>query len=387
MQKIVKSCRRLGRCRAKNFQTSIRRRGIVSWATGFLIASGIVAGSGVASAQALKMVTVAAPGPISPSSAAMVAAKQLGFLSQEGLDLDIVVIRGPAQLAQLIKKNITVAWTSPSWLVVNRQPGKDYAPVKFFYSYNRTNSWQIAVPEKSPIKRLQDLKGKKLGIAIAAGGPVAVTSAILSEAGLKPDQDVKFLVVGQGSAAFNAFKTGKIDAINLIDVRHAAMEVRGIKIRRLKLPRKYTVIPSASFAAHEDTIKNDPKTLIGFARAVAKATHFCDENPVACIKLYWQVYPNKKPTKGSEAQKLKGQLYILKIRLQNHLRLPGGDESLLGQFTPRAIRTIVDAFYAAKIVKTKNIPPESIFTNDLLLAINSFDTHRIREMARRYKVN
>ncbi len=387
MQQIVKSFRRLEACQANAICASDHRHRFVSWATAFLIASGIVAGSSVASAQALKMVTVAAPGPISPSSAAMVAAKKLGFLSQEGLDLDIVVIRGPAQLAQLIKKNITVAWTSPSWLVVNRQPGKDYAPVKFFYSYNRTNSWQIAVPEKSPIKRLQDLKGKTLGIAIAAGGPVAVTSAILNEAGLKPDQDVKFLVVGQGSAAFRAFTTGEIDAINLIDVRHAAMEVRGIKIRRLKLPRKYTVIPSASFAAHEDAIKNDPKTLIGFARAVAKATHFCDENPVACIKLYWQVYPNKKPTKGSEAQKLKGQLYILKIRLKNHLRLPGGDESLLGQFTPRAIRTIVDTFYAAKIVKTKNIPPESIYTNEFLLAINNFDTHRIREMARRYKVN
>lgn len=387
MQQIVKSYRRLGACQANAICASYHRRRIVSWATACLIASGIVAGSSVASAQALKMVTVAAPGPISPSSAAMVAAKKLGFLSQEGLDLDIVVIRGPAQLAQLIQKNITVAWTSPSWLVVNRQPGKDYAPVKFFYSYNRTNSWQIAVPENSPIKRLQDLKGKTLGIAIAAGGPVAVTSAILNEVGLKPDQDVKFLVVGQGSAAFNAFTTGKIDAINLIDVRHAAMEVRGIKIRRLKLPRKYTVIPSASFAAHEDTIKNDAKTLIGFGRAVAKATHFCDENPVACIKLYWQVYPNKKPTKGSEAQKLKGQLYILKIRLQNHLRLPGGDESLLGQFTARAIRTIVDTFYAAKIVKTKNIPPESIYTNEFLLAINNFDTHRIREMARRYTVN
>ena len=206
------------------------------------------------------------------------AAKQLGFFKEEGLDVDIVAFNGTGTLLpQMTAKRVHVGYPNPDVLIVSRQPGKDPIPLKFFYNATRESAWEFVVLNDSPIKALNDLKGKKLGVGALTFGNIPITKAMFKEIGA----DVELVPVGVGAPAFLAFREKKVDGLNLFDSQHATLEVQGTVIRRLAMPQKYKSLFSNGFVAHEDTIKENPKMLAGFGRAIAKTSVFCEVNRAA----------------------------------------------------------------------------------------------------------
>ena len=69
-------------------------------------------------------------------------------------------------------------------MIKSRQKGRDYLPIKFFYNWMRSSVWEFAVLADGPIRSLQDLKGKKLGINYRGAGNIPQTKATLRSAAL-----------------------------------------------------------------------------------------------------------------------------------------------------------------------------------------------------------
>ena len=133
-------------------------------------------------------------------------AKQAGFLAHEKIDADIVSFGqagggSGSLMPQVARGKVQIGWGGPSWLINARQPGMDYVPLKFFYNYNRIYGWEITALEGRGLSKLTDLRGKDIGIPSATGASIPILRAILKEAGLLPDKDVKLQVVGVGAAA------------------------------------------------------------------------------------------------------------------------------------------------------------------------------------------
>jgi NitT/TauT family transport system substrate-binding protein len=322
--------------------------------------------------------------PISFSFAPFVLAKAAGFLAAEDLDVDIVSF-GEAGggsgvlMPQVARGNVQIGWGGPSWLINARQPGMDYLPAKFFYNYNRTYGWEITAIDGNGVTTLADLKGKAVGIPSAKGASVPVLKAILKSAGLIPDRDIQLPVVGVGATALRALETRQVAAIDMIEIRRATLQMRGVKTIRLMPPERFLTIPSASFISSDSIARTKPKILIGWGRAIAKATVFCDEAPAACIEAFWKAYPDKKGSSGEEAE-FAG---MLKAKIAG--QLPGGGSERFGEFAAQSWTTYLDILQESGEAKSKDVPLDSLYTGAFLDPINAFDRSEIRRAAREWR--
>jgi NitT/TauT family transport system substrate-binding protein len=300
----------------------------------------------------------------------IVAAKQLGFYKEEGLDVDIVEFNGTATLLpQMTAKRVQIGYPNPDVLIISRQPGRDPLPIKYFYNATRESAWEFVVLADSPVKDLKDLNGRKLGIGALTFGNVPITRAMFKEMGV----NVELVPVGVGAPAFLAFREKKIDGLNLFDSQHATLEVQGTQIRRLAMPKKYKDLFSNGFVAHEDTIKENPKMLAAFGRAIAKTSVFCEVNRGACVKAFWALYPNQKPTGVDEAKAVADGVKIMNARFDKYLDFEDQKNRRWGEFPAQAWKDFATTLFEGGQLTTKDVPVETCYTNALVPEMSRFD--------------
>lgn len=313
---------------------------------------------------------------ISLTSAPLTMGLSMGHFKQEGLDVEVIPFRGGSGvlIPQVVNKSIDVGFPTLDPLIIARQPGRDYMPLRFFYNVTRTSIYEIVVLESSDVRRLADLKGKKIGVGALSWGNIPITKTMLRDANVA---DAELIPVGMGAAAYQALTSGRIDALNLFDVPHADMEAQGIKIRRLPVPGKFDELGSNSLITHEDTIKNNPKMLVAVGRAMAKATVACEANVRACVKAFWATYPEQKPTQGTEEEKLANAERVLRTRLDKMMT-----KGSLGEFPPQMFKDWIEVLYAGGQITTSEISVESLYTNQFVKAFNEFDRQEVVRAAK-----
>jgi NitT/TauT family transport system substrate-binding protein len=349
-------------------QRSISRSLALSLAT--MLSVALCAGH----AQAQTKVVFGTVTSVTLSLGIIVAAKGLGFFKEEGLDVEIVEFNGTGTLLpQMTAKRVHVGYPNPDVLMISRQPGKDPLPIKYFYNATRESAWEFIVPVDSPVKDLKDLRGRKIGVGALTFGNIPITKAMFKELGFEPE----LVPVGVGAPAFLAFREKKVDALNLFDSQHATLEVQGTAIRRLAMPKKYKDLFSNGFVAHEDTIRDDPKALVGFGRAIAKTSVFCEVNRAACVKAFWALYPNQKPTSGDEATNIRNAAKIMDARFNKYLDFDDQKQRRWGEFPAQAWKDFAVALFEGGQLTTKDIPVETCYTNALVPEMNRFDTAAI----------
>lgn len=333
-------------------------------------------------AQAQEKVVFGTVTAVTLSLGVITAAKQLGFFTEEGLDVEIVSFNGTGTLLpQMTSKRVHIGYPNPDVLIVSRQPGKDPIPLKFFYNATRESAWEFVVTNDSPIKTLKDLDGKKLGVGALTFGNIPITRAMFKELGV----NVELVPVGVGAPAFLAFREKKIDALNLFDSQHATLETQGTVIRRLEMPKKYMDLFSNGFVAHEDTIRDNPKMLIGFGRAIAKATVFCETNPGACVRAHWALYPQQKPTNVDEAKAVADGIKIMRSRSDKYLSFSTPDNRRWGEFALESWKDFAVALFEGGQIATQNVPVETCFTNAFVPEFMKFDAAAIVARAKAAK--
>ena len=344
----------------------------------FLVGA-LVAAQSLQPAQAQEKVVFGTVTTVPLSIGVIVSAKQLGFFKDEGLDVDIVSFNGTGTLLpQMTSKRVHIGYPNPDVLIVSRQPGKDPIPLKFFYNATRESAWEFVVPSDSPIKTLKDLDGKKLGVGALTFGNIPITKAMFKELGV----NVELVPVGVGAPAFLAFRDKRVDALNLFDSMHAILETQGTVIRRLDMPKKYKDLFSNGFVAHEDTIRDNPKMLAGFGRAIAKASVFCEPNPTACVKAFWEQYPNQKPAGVDEAKAIQDGTKIMRSRFDKYLQFDDPKNRRWGEFALDSWKDFAAALHEGGQITTKDVPVETCFTNALVPEFMKFDAAAIAARAR-----
>lgn len=308
------------------------------------------------------------------SQGVIASAKALGFFKEEGLEVEFVEFNGTGTLLpQMTAKRVHIGYPNPDVLMISRQPGKDPLPLKYFYNATRESAWEFIVMADSPIRDLKDLKGKKIGVGALSFGNIPITKAMFKELGF----EAELLPVGVGAPAFLAFREKKVDALNLFDSQHATIEVQGTAIRRLAMPKKYKDLFSNGFVAHEEMIRDDPKTLVAFGRAIAKTSVFCEANRAACVKAFWVLYPNQKPIGGDEATNVRNAIKIMDARFNKYLDFDDQKQRRWGEFPVQGWKDFAATLYEGGQLTTKDIPVETCYTNALVPEMNRFDTAAI----------
>ena len=167
-------------------------------------------------------------------------------------------------------------------------------------SINGVIDWSLAVDADGPIKSINDIKGKTIGVFSLATGGIAYLNTYLRANGIDPAKDVDFVPLGLGAPPVEALRSGKVQGLLYWAAAISTFENAGLKLRKL-VGDDWRSYPDYSLSTMQATISKNPAMVIAIARGVAKATVFALANPDCALKLHWAKYPSTKPSGADEA--------------------------------------------------------------------------------------
>jgi len=339
-----------------------------------------------APALALDEVTVALAIPAAVHDGApYAAAEELGFFKEENLAVKTIVFQGAgALLPQVAAKRVTFGYPTSEPVISSYFTGKDILPLRYFYNGVPANTMEFAVLADSPVKTIEDLKGKKIGVGALTWGTIPGGRAALRTAGLEPGVNVNYVAVGALAAGFQALKTHQVDALNFNSSWDDQLELSGTPIRRIAYPAVFDETAGNGFIAHVDTFRDHPDLMVRFARAYTKGQIACEANPKFCVQAFWRANPQAKPS-GDEAKALADSETLLSNRLRRVLHTPAGQARVPGQYDLKAIKAGIEAMAKAKEYPSADVPVDKIFSNEYIAQINKFDADAVRAKAREAK--
>src|SRR5262249_25500564 len=133
-----------------------------------------------------------------------------------------------------------------------------------FYQYTYPYKWDVVVVPGAAIKRYEDLKGKRVGVSDFGATEYPVTRNVLKTLGLDPDQDVKWVAVGNGVPAGVALQRGAIDALAYYDTGFGQIEAAGIEIAFVPRPANLPMVGGQFLMTRRDTLAANRDLVVGF---------------------------------------------------------------------------------------------------------------------------
>ncbi|MET0605494.1 MAG: ABC transporter substrate-binding protein [Beijerinckiaceae bacterium] len=177
------------------------------------LAAGTVALAAPALGQARPKVVLGVGGKPVLYYLPLTIAERKGFLSGEGLDVEINDFGGGAKALQsLIGGSVDVVTGAYEHTIRMQAKGQD---VRAAVELGRFPGISISVRKDRAdrIKSVADLKGAKIGVSAPGSSTHLILLHAMAKAGLKP-ADAAFIGVGAGAGAVAAMKKGELDAIS-----------------------------------------------------------------------------------------------------------------------------------------------------------------------------
>jgi NitT/TauT family transport system substrate-binding protein len=343
----------------------------------------LVALAGTAAAQSLAKIKVLLPVTnIDEAYAPYMIAKEVGYYAAEGLDVDLVPTNGGNQvLLQIAAGNGDIGTISPTDLIAGIQPGIGMK-VQVFYDVYYRNIWSVSVVPDSPITKLADLKGKKIGVSAMGSSGVAHGKAYLAKEGVEIGKDgTSYIAIGVGAQGATALRTKQVDAVVYWDAMLAKLDVVGFKLRQLPVDEAIRNLPDISMGASLETIEKRPQVVAGFGRALAKGYEFNQANREAAVRITWKHFPASKPANMSEEEALKNALVVNETRMRIWTSLKTGGKH--GMFIAEDWRNVVQFAKDHGVVPASaDAPLEKLYTNKFVEEMNKFDRDAVTKQAK-----
>src|SRR5438105_5449105 len=137
--------------------------------------------------------------------------QQLGYFKQEGLDVTLIdEASGQSSENEVLAGQVDAGSGSYNHTIELQPKGKQMEAVVLL-NVAPGEAEIVSAKAASQIHSVKDLKGKNLGVTELGSGTQTLTTALLHNAGITPDQ-VHFVPVGAGDTFIAALQQGRIDA-------------------------------------------------------------------------------------------------------------------------------------------------------------------------------
>ncbi len=208
-----------------------------------------------------------------PGLSAPWIAKETGIFAKHGLDADVILLTGSPRLAQsLIAGDVHYALVGAAAVMRARMRG---AEVVIVGAATNVSSQKLVVNPKSGIRKLEDLKGRIIGVSQYGSDADGFARTVVSKAGLKPEKDVAILQMGGHPQVAAALVAGKIEAGILGGL--ALVTTSAIKLDTVSLGPVLSV--TRQYA------QQNRDSVTRFMRAFAEAIHYFKKNPNGTIPI------------------------------------------------------------------------------------------------------
>lgn len=212
-------------------------------------------------------VTVMEPFTVSLGYVLELTAKSRGYFDEQALDVDIQFSRSSGQALQsVLAGQAQIARTGVTNLVLAVSDQK--APVVSIGMPNQEVLYRLVSSSDKPVKTLQDLPGKSVGLPSLGGNAEDTLNILLKEAGIDPST-VNRVAAGFDAAAFGLIEEERIDALlTNVDIA-ATLQDQGAKMTVADLGDANPLLGLTFVATRDFTATGDVATR--FLRAIDRA--------------------------------------------------------------------------------------------------------------------
>lgn len=235
----------------------------------------------VALAGAADRIRVAIVSP-SPNLAVPWVAKDTGLFAKHGLDAEVVLLTGSPRLVQsLIAGDVDYAVVGASATMRARIRGGD---VVIIAATTNASSQKLIVGKNSGIRRLEDLKGRVIGVSQYGSEADAFARFALAKTGLKPEKDVTILQLGGHPQVAAALVAGKIEAGVLGGLAFMTAQKSGAVTIASAVDLQMPTL-GAVLAATGSNLQRNRGGAMRFVRAFAEAAQYFKTNRAGTIPI------------------------------------------------------------------------------------------------------
>ncbi len=210
-------------------------------------------------------------------------AKETGMFAKHGLDADVILLTGSPRLVQsLIAGDVDYAGVGVTAVMRARMQGADAVVLA---TTTNVSVMKLLVSRKSGIHRLEDLKGRTVGVSQYGSEADAFARIVVAKAGLKADKDVPILQLGghpQVAAALVAggIEAGVLGGLGLLTAKKSGAVVLadGVKLNAVAM--------AGTLAVTRRYAQRNRDSVIRFMRAFVEAVHYLKSNREGTIPIF-----------------------------------------------------------------------------------------------------
>jgi len=224
---------------------------------------------------------------VNPNHGPVIIAKQRGYFAEQGLKIEIQEPADPSMPAKLVAaKKVDLAISYQPSLTIDVAAG---LPLIRAATLIASPLNTLMVLDNGKINSLADLKGKKIGIAIA-GSEEATIGTMLESVGLSY-QDVQIINVGW--ALSSSLASGRVDAIwgGLRNFETNQLAIEGYKAKSF-FPEEHGVPAYDELILVANANSYDKIAIQAFNKAVEKATTYMINHPKQAWKEFAAYAPD-----------------------------------------------------------------------------------------------
>lgn len=230
-----------------------------------------------------------------------------GFYREEGLDVEVIFIRGAVGMQALLGGSVDFTSASGSTIAAAVRG----IPVKLVFIASAKPQFDMVA--QKDIRSIADLKGKFLGISSRGGAIDLLSQLMVQRSGLAPNKDVTSLIIGGQEDTVLALRAGRIAAALLTPPRPLILAREGFN--RIGYSGDYMpTYPSGGIGVTDATIKNKTSDLQAFVRGSVRGLQFGRQNRSDAKKIaadylgvkdpdladqLFDLYLNRLPQNGS----------------------------------------------------------------------------------------
>ena len=226
---------------------------------------------------------------LSPTLWIPYVAKDAKLFEKNGLDVELVLLRGSGQTSQAMVAGSLFASSValPAVMLANLN-GADLVNVAHGIAVQ--SSKLMVKPE---IRKVEDLKGKKIGISSLGSAGDLLFGYVLRKYGIDTNREVIWLAVGNTGERLQALLNGAVDAADLTYPADVQAERRGFRV--LLDARKEIVYPTASVVTRRKTIREDRETVMRVVRSYVEGIAFLKRNKDFSQKVLAKYFRTSDP--------------------------------------------------------------------------------------------
>jgi NitT/TauT family transport system substrate-binding protein len=199
-------------------------------------------------------------------------AKEAKIFEKNGLDVEPILLRGSGQTSQaMVSGSLFASSVALPAVMLADLNGADLVNVA--HGIAAQGSRLMVKPE---IRKIEDLKGKKIGISSLGSAGDLLFGYVLRKYGIDTNREVFWLAVGNTAERLQALYSGAVDAADLTFPADLQAERKGFRV--LLDAKKEIVYPTASVVTRRKTIREDRDTVMRFVRSYVEGIAFLKQN-------------------------------------------------------------------------------------------------------------